>query len=209
MYDDTEILVSAKLDACPISDADETWAEQMAMCEFVPVSYCHGTLRFNREYFSQSGDVITDVSKLIMSNGRPVAIWPLSISTSQSSVNLTTSGGPVLPPLFCSVVSSAEKKKLVKRCLNFANLLCKAYSINEWSSYQQFDPSYENTISAWCLEALRSGASYKLSHSMYVDLSIGEEKYKSQVRKSYRSLMKSGQDLWSVELVSGDGEQNS
>ena len=77
--------------------------------------------------------------------------------------------------LFCSVVSSAEKKKLVKRCLNFANLLCKAYSINEWSSYQQFDPSYENTISAWCLEALRSGASYKLSHSMYVDLSIGEE----------------------------------
>ena len=43
---------------------------------------------------------------------------------------------------------------------------------------------------------------------MYVDLSIGEEKYKSQVRKSYCSLMKSGQDLWSVELVSGDGEQN-
>ena len=53
MYDDTEILVSAKLDACPISDADETWAEQMAMCEFVPVSYCHGTLRFNRVFLTE------------------------------------------------------------------------------------------------------------------------------------------------------------
>ena len=208
MFNDTEILVRAKLDACPINDSNEIWADKIASCEFAPVPYCHGTLRFNREYFAQNDELITDVSKLIISNGKPVAIWPLSILTSRSGVKLTTSGGLVLPPLFFSTVSSAEKKRLIKRCLTFANLLCKANGITEWSSYQQFDPSCKNTISMWCVESLKSGASYQLSHSMYVDLSIGEEKYKSQVRKSYRSLMNSGQKLWSVELVSGQGEQD-
>lgn len=199
---------------CAFSDSDldvvfrvddsELWAETYDRMPFRPFNYLASALDYQLAYQRGHGGEWQDLSCVLRSNNKAVAIWPLTISERDGVASLSSQGLPVMPPLFIPECPALTRKKFTADCLHIADRLAARLNLTEWRSAPAFVDRAD--LDEWHLTAMGQGARCSVRHELYVDLRLTLPEIKSGFRKSFRSLVTSGERLWRVEILRAPGE---
>jgi FemAB family protein len=174
------------------------WDETLSRLDFIPVAYSQAELDYQLAYIQGGGLECQDISLILYQDNRPCGIWPLYFALCNGQGEF--GGGQfMLPPLFIGGVVDRTKKSLIKKCLDFAVMICKELHIDKWRSAE----SYVGDIglSDWHEQSLRRGASVSLRHELFVDLELDIANIKAKFRKSYKSLIAEGMRVWKVDVL--------
>jgi FemAB family protein len=132
-------------------------------------------------------------------DNKPVAVWPLFLSVQNGAGNLNFLDNNVLPPAMAGNCKRSSEKQIIKGCFRFADTIVSSLGINSWSSMESF--TGQLGLSLWHILGMGSGAKCMLNHEVFLDLTQEMAQMKAGFRKSYKSLINSGQKLWSVAVL--------
>lgn len=185
-------------------DDSALWAETYNRLPFRPANYLASALDYQLAYQRGHGGEWQELSCVLRANNKSVAIWPLSIAERDGVASLSSQGLPLMPPLFVSECPALTRKKFTADCLRIADRLAARLNLTEWCSA----PAFANraAIDDWQLAAMGQGARCSVRHELYVDLRLTLPEIKSGFRKSFRSLVTSGERLWRVEILRTPGD---
>jgi len=193
-----------RIDAVPREDS-LLWLETYDCMAYQSVQYLSSSIDYQLAYQQGHGGEWQDISCVIYSDKRPVALWPLTLSQRDGTADLSSQGRPVLPPAFVEGCPAKTRKRVTASCLKLANQLAKELGLKSWISASQFEAKY--ALSHWHLMAMNGGATCEVRHEILVDLSLTFAQIKSSFRKSFRSLVTAGEKLWKVEVLSAPGNK--
>ena len=179
------------------------YASAYSHLSYQPVSYLSSAIDYQLAYQRGHGGDWEDISCILRQDNKDIAIWPLTISSCNGVAALNSQGQPVCPPIFAAECSANTKKKYTLKCFQIANEIAIKLGIDEWQSMSSCAES--NGVSEWQIQAMSQGARCVVRHDLYVDLSLSLSDIKSRFRKSYRSLVTSGDRLWKVEILRAPG----
>jgi FemAB family protein len=185
-------------------DDPELWVETYDRLVFRPSHYSDASLDYQLAYQRGHGCELIELSCVLHSSSKPVAIWPLSIPEDKGNPSLTSQGLPVMPPIFVADCRAKTRKKITSQCLQLANRFAYQLKLNKWWSKCTF--AHQSQIIDWQLLAMAYEARCEVQHELYVDLSLTLPEIKSSFRKSFRPLVTSGQRLWHIEILSAPGD---
>lgn len=180
------------------------WEETYNRLPFRPVNYLASALDYQLAYQRGHGGEWQELSCVLRANNKAVAIWPLTVADPEVVASLSSQGLPLMPPLFVAECSVLTRKKFTAACLGIAKQLAARLGLAEWCSASAFIDRAD--IDAWQLAAMEQGARCSVRHELYVDLRLTLPQIKSGFRKSYRSLVTSGERLWRVEILRAPGD---
>ena len=85
-----------------------------------------------------------------------------------------------------------------------ANAIAIKAGLNSWESSESFNQSLG--MSDWHIESMRRDATCQISHELYLDLRQDMVEIKKNIRKSYKSLITSGERMWTVGVLESTDE---
>jgi FemAB family protein len=177
------------------SSAPDLWAETWDKLAYQPNSYAPGMLSYQQAYFKGAGWDIADASLVLLNDGRPCGLLPLMVRFGETP-SLTTSGAPIVSPLFIPGTQAGTIKKagawLLERLLSAHQGLGLSTMVTE----QTILPSEPQGLSEWQQQQMAAGATVSVLHDVYTDLTLPLETIRSSIRKSFRPLVSSGRKLW-------------
>ena len=176
-----------------------TWDQVMSSCKYIPVNYTCSSIDFQTAYLQDNINQIQDLSTIIYWDNRPVAIWPISLSSSNGKNILGSHGMPVHPPLFVNSCPLLTRKNIIKRCLKIADIFSVKFGVSSWESSDSFMDSLG--LSDWHLASMNRGATCAITHDLFINLRLSMEEIKNGIRKSYKSLVSSGLRHWSLGVL--------
>jgi FemAB family protein len=189
-----------ELDIISRSDNAELWNELDNHSKYFPVAYSGMNLDFLIECQSGNGVDIEDLSVIICWDKKPVALWPLFLVVNPDGKQLLTFlDNAILPPYFINEIRPSVEKQIVKKCISFINHHVKEMGLNEWSSIVLFNNV--SGLSEWYLQSLSTFSKSSVFHELFVDLSMDLVEIKSRFRKSYKSLISTGEKLWALRII--------
>jgi len=157
------------------------WQTVLAEAEHVPVQYTPSFIRYQESYFG-----IEDESQIFFNDNRPVAVWPFAVKDGWA----TSNGSEVLPPLFVAGLPERVQKHIITDCLNHLNGTLDRTGHNQWWTNEVVR---KDGISLWHRRVLEHGGEpYPAQVELFVDLGWSYERIRTNIRKSYRSLLHSG-----------------
>lgn len=178
---------------------NEAWNETLQKCDYVPVAYTNMNVEFLYQHQLGNGITIHNLSAVISWDNRRVGVWPLFISIYDGIGTVNFLDNMVLPPVLISKTPASIEKQVVKSCLKIIDKLCQATGKETWRSMESFNDS--KGLSTWHAQAMGLGATCWMNHEIFIDLHPDMAAIKSQFRKSYKSLISSGQKLWNVGVL--------
>ncbi len=196
------LLAAAGLEATPRASHPALWQQVAATLPYLPVAYSAAMIDYQLAYFRGAGQAIADASLILHHDHRPCGIWPLSFVSGDPG-RLGSNGGPVLPPLFSTSLPDKSRKKISAACVELSSAWAAEAGAAEWETLCGF--ADHTGLDHWHEAALRRGARSCVSHELLVDLSFDLTTIKSNIRKSYKALITSGQKLWQVDVLT-DGD---
>ncbi len=182
------------------------WDDVLRSLDFIPVSYSNLLIDYYLSYQRGLGGEWLDISLILHHNNKTCGVWPLSLSLKHDEFLISSHGVPIIPPLLTNDLASKFKKKIIKNCQMLLVKICQLKNILSWESSETFSGDRRLGFSQWHLQAMAQGAKTELQHNMYVDLSLEMSHIKSYFRKSYKSLISSGQKLWQVNVLSNENQ---
>ena len=177
----------------------EVWDATLLKCTYIPVAYTNMNIDFLLEHQHGNGIEIYDLSVIICWDNKPVAVWPLFLSIQQGVGNLNFLDNNVLPPLIAFSCKESSEKQIVRGCFRFADTVAASFDLTGWSSMESFIDHIG--FSSWHISAMGTGAKCILNHEVFLDLRQEIAQIKAGFRKSFKSLINSGQKLWSVSVM--------
>jgi FemAB family protein len=135
----------------------------------------------------------------LQSNGVPVAVWPLGVYRDANGWHLTSSDGPIWPPLLCAALPDKLAKRLVAECLDTLKVIASSLSITELVFANRM---LDGRLDLFHQTLMDDGARVTTTHNLGVDLTLDLEDIRLNFRKSYRPLINKGLGTWEAELVS-------
>lgn len=189
-----------ELDVFVRSEHRKLWDELVDRPGYFPVAYTGVNLDFLIECQAGNGIQIEDWSVIICWDKKPVAVWPLFLITDTSgNIFFTFLDNAVLAPLFIDEIRPSIGKQIVKKCLSFITAHAGKTGAREWKSIVLFNDSVG--LGEWYLQSMGTGARADIYHELFVDLSLDIAEIKSRFRKSYKSLISSGEKLWNIKII--------
>jgi FemAB family protein len=185
----------------------ELWDQIFNSLPYRPLAYSNASIDYQFAYQCGHGGSWEDISLIIYWNKKPAALWPLSFSIKDGQPKLTSHGAPVLPPLFVDDCPSISRKHITKSCLDIADSISNLKKICSWESSE----SNVNAIgmSEWHIESMSRGAVCHLRHDLFLDLRPDLTEIKKKFRKSYKSLISSGERIWKVDVLDSFGNESA
>lgn len=191
-----ELIKNSGLTVRHLDESRDDWNVVLSAAPDHMVDYDLDTIDYHDLYFSSALE-FQQQSMIFYASGKPVAVWPLSISQSDTKVSLGTSGCELLPPLL--IPNLAEK--VAKKVVNSAHLILAeirtAKSANCTFKY--------NMLSEGCSQWYKSlQDQYKLldvTHYLYIDLKLDLQVIKGGFRKSFRPLVTKGLRSWDISVI--------
>ncbi len=193
-------LDSVGLNARLRSVDEEAWCELAGRLGYLPVDYSPAMIDYQLAYWSGNGLPTLDISLVLLHDGRPCGIWPLSATCgSEGNWRIGSSGGSVKPPMFVTGLARKSTKSLTMACLAFLESICAQTGqagIEIAEAYVGGDG-----LSELHDYLMQSGARAELRHDLFLNLAPTMAEIKSSFRKSYKALITSGAKLWKVGLA--------
>jgi FemAB family protein len=187
-------------------DDPELWNATYECLTYRPVSYLASVLDYQLAYQRYRGGNWGDFSCVLRSNGHPVAIWSIISASSAVATDSNALGLLVMPPLFVGDCSASIRKKYSAECLRITGRIATKLGLVEWQSTSTF--AARASIDDWQVTAMGLGAHCAVNHQLYVDLGMPITQIKSGFRKSFRSLVTSGERLWNVGILRATGDSD-
>ena len=169
----------------------------IANSEHTSSEYLHTTIDYHHAYL----ETATDLSIVIYSNNKAVAIWPLTLFTSNKQSRLQSNCKAILPPIAAKECNKKQIKKIYQQCHSFLLALGQATGQMLSLCYQPTTHMlWQRTFSANIISAT-------YQQLLLADLTGSEASYKQDMRKSYRSLISKGLRLWQHKLYTSMSDQ--
>lgn len=195
-------LKAADLDAVMHCEYPEAWDQVWQSLPYQSVAYSVSMIEYQRTYFRDSGWELYDASLVLRTDGRPCALWPLTLGGPNGSPRITSAGAAVMAPAFTSGLSPRVVKKICARAIAFMRLLCAEQGLAELVVEQGPTPGLVTEgASEWHQQLLAAGATVVLRHDLYADLRPALPDIRASVRKSFRPLINVGLRNWSVFVL--------
>jgi FemAB family protein len=121
------------------------------------------------------------------------------LRSSTKGIEIGSNEGPLFPPLMSSGLSPRSKKKAYARSYELILGLSAKLRTDGWKGVETI--FMQDGLSDWHMMQMDGGASLSVKHDLYLDLSLDLSEIKSRMRKSYRSLITSGERLWVTDVL--------
>ena len=202
IYSDIEsVIEQSGLNAVLRIDQPNAWQIAWANLEAQSVAYAASMIDYQHAYMRNSGVSLVDISMVLLNDGKPCGIWPLTLSLGELA-KLSSHIYPILPPVFTLNLSSRTVKKITSSALRFINNFQKKLSQSVINSQESVVPnSLILGLSEWHQQLLSAGASVSVKHDLYVDLAPSMDNIRLGFRKSYRPLISVGLKTWKIEVM--------
>jgi FemAB family protein len=179
---------------------DSDWEGVATRIAYLPVDYSPAMMDYQVCYWNGNARPTSDLSLVLHNDNRPCALWPLSVSRGEGGVlQIGSSGGALRPPLFVAELAAKTVKTVTTKCLGALNHFCTSSGIASWESAESFADA--TGLSDWHDKAMQLGATARLRHELFIDLTRSMTEIKAGFRKSYKALITSGGKLWNVHLL--------
>lgn len=196
-FDSIKALVGKSgLTVSHIDDSREDWDIVLSAVKDYDVDYDVTAVDYHRLYFS-SVLQFQQQAMVFYASGKPVAVWPLSISRIGDQVNLGSNGSDILPPLLLPGLA----EKVAKKVVNSAHVILTEMKVLESACCTFKYNMLREGCSQW-YKSLRDN--YKLldvTHFLYVDLNRDLDLIKGGFRKSFRPLVTKGLRSWNIDVL--------
>ena len=185
-------------------DHQAQWNALLDQMIYIPTDYTNFMIDARLVYQQGHGGEWWDISMIIYWDNKPIALWPLSFSMKDGKNSLSSHGVPVMLPKFVVSCPETSRKSITKKCLDLADAIAKAASLNTWVSAESFSECMG--LSDWHAEAMTRGAECVVSHELFLDLRPEIVDIKRNFRKSYKPLITAGQRTWLLGLLDTSDE---
>lgn len=177
------------------------WQDAWSNLVSQPVGYAASMIDYQHAYMRSSGQSVADISMVLLNNGKPCAIWPITL-TLGDSIKLSSLDTPILPPVFITNLSPRTIKKITASALRFVVNVQKALS-QEVAESQEFIAPHAICagLSEWHQQWLSIGAAVNVKHDLYVDLTLSMDEIRFRFRKSFRPLIFAGLKIWTAKVM--------
>ena len=173
--------------------ARDLWSDVYRDLKFKPIDYQNFRIDYIAEYHTQHYTNIKDLSIVILSDNKPIGIWPLIACSKEISHSLFSNDQSILPPLFKTDCPS----KTIKKCLLESFSFLKNSGCNFKISMPYFG---ESKIDQWHQICLLNGMSSRINYNLYVDLFKELDEIKKSFRKSYKPLINVAKKSWTTAI---------
>lgn len=188
-------------------DNERQWNSVLEDFDYQPVQYQYSTIKYELAYQTGRGRQLNDLSCILLLDGDPVALWPLTVFSLDNRFDVSSQGGPLLPPLFIKSLPETSRRKITKKCVAFLNRLVTDYGITYLKTSEPFTPQVQ--LSDWHLLMMNMGAKCSVQHELIVDLTRTLAKIKASFRKSYKSLISAGARYWHINVLGPSIEKST
>jgi FemAB family protein len=187
------------LDLSARFEGASAWSEVLNSAKYAPNSYTPQMIEYIMAYEIGNGREVFDLSVILSHDKKPVAIWPVALTKDHDNLNFGSFGRPLLPPLFADNVPRSVRKRITRGCLDLGIQTCREQGIEGWESSEVLLPF--GGLSDWHSESMARGGICSISHELFLDLSPTLPEIKSNLRKSYKSLINVGSREWAVGVM--------
>ncbi len=177
----------------------DAWMDTLSRCSYLPVMYTNSSIDFQLAYQRGHGGDWNDLSLIIYWDNKSVAVWPFSLAKKDGNSILNSHGLAMLPPLFSANCPISCRKRINKSCLDLSNAIATIEGIRSWESGESFNDT--NGLSDWHTESMTRHATCIICHELFLDLRPDMVEIKRNFRKSYKSLITSGLELWYIGVL--------
>ena len=180
--------------------APDLWAQTWEKLSYQPSSYAPGMMAYQQAYFKGAGWDIADASLVLLNDGKPCGLLPL-MARFGATPSLTTSGAPIVSPLFLPGTQAGTVKKTGAWLLETLLSAHRALGLATMTTEQTILPSEPQGLAEWHQQQMTAGAKIAVLHDVYTQLTLPLETIRSSIRKSFRPLVSSGRKLWSESIA--------
>ncbi|MBF0558381.1 MAG: FemAB family protein [Nitrospirae bacterium] len=189
---------ASRINAKPMVDFPADWDYVLSHASHVPTTYTPSVVAYQSAYMMEVVDEFVDLSLVLFHENRPIGVWPLNMRFSDGSWVSGSNEGPVCAPLFINKIAEKTRKNLIKGCIDALNELCRITGQKTWRGVEFIGTGGADL---WHRKIMESGATIqRVAHEMFVDLSLSMEDIKGNLRKSYKSLLSTGDALWQSSI---------
>lgn len=193
-----DLFNSYELFVIPRSQDKKLWEDTLDFCKYAPVAYTDMNVDFVYECYNGNGISIIDTSVIIFWDRKPVAVWPLFLFNNDIK-SIGFFDQTILTPIFSKNVVVGVQKKIIKKCICILNDIARTFEISTIKSSESFTNNIG--LSQWHIQSIENANSCSLSYELYIDLSMDISEIKNNFRKSYKSLITSGQKMWKTSIL--------
>ena len=180
----------------------EIWNEGFAELDYQPVEYTSAMLDYQNIYLSDSESKVADLSIIILSGGKVCGLWALTAVKTKDQPKLTSSGQPILAPLFLDSTTRKLKKRFCSNAINFLTTISEIGFQDSLITHQgPVGINRETVLTDWYRQGMEHEANVSVRHEMYIDLSLSLDEIRSHYRKSYKPFINKGIQEWKHDTL--------
>jgi FemAB family protein len=175
------------------------WSDVLNNCHYVPNAYTGASIDYQLAYHSGQGGSWKDFSLLIYWDQSAVAVWPFTLSLTNTTLSLSSQGLLLAPPLIKSGLARSSKRSVTKLCMDFAHRVAQAFALRSFESCDVFDDDLG--LSDWYLEAMTRGAICRVQQELFLRTSDSWEQISKNYKKRLRYTMNQAAKLWKSSIL--------
>lgn len=201
---------SSQLKAVLRSANPSVWSDVWRSLPYQGTAYAESSIDYQHAYFRGAGWQLIDASLVLLNDGRPCGLWPLTLGGAAGRFALTSVGAAVLAPVFTSGLSPRTVKKICSRCIALLQIVGDTQGETFTRVEQGPDPTQlVMGASEWHQQIMAAGATSTLKHDLYADLRPAMDYIRANFRKSFRPLINLGLRSWKVFLLNESNADTS
>lgn len=182
----------------------QAWAQVWQSLTYQPVNYQASSIDYQQQYYRGAGWAMQDLSMVMLHDGRPCGIWPITLGRNNGKTTVSTAGAALMPPLLMQSLGAKSVKTIYTKALHFLQALCEQLQIPMPTMQWPADPQTAAAgLSEWQQQLLRHGVLSIDRHELFVDLGPTMAEIRNTFRKSYKSLINKGLALFDNQVLEG------
>lgn len=185
-----------------LSDNFDKWNEVAFSANYLPFWYTLQSCEYQKSYLEGTGNIVSDLSLIVIWDNRPVAIWPLAVIDNLDKKILGSYCSAVFPPVFIDLIPESSKKRIIRSLLEVIKIIQVENDCAKLVFVDFFKGSKEASI--WLSSIMSIGARCDVTWELFLDLSMTTEDIRSVFRKSYKPLITKGLKLWDIKILCRD-----
>ncbi|QUM83614.1 FemAB family protein [Moritella sp. 28] len=190
-----ELIKNSGLTVKHIGDSRDDWDVVLSAVKNYDVDYDLAAVDYHHLYFSSVLE-FQQQAMVFFASGKPVAVWPLSISQSEGKSRIGSNGSEVLPPLLLPNLA----EKVAKKVVNSAHLILTEIKTAKTATCTLKYNMLSDGCSLWYKSLQDKYKLFDVTHFLYVDLNRDLDLIKGGFRKSFRPLVSKGLRSWNIDI---------
>ena len=173
-----------------LKDDNASWQQVITHNPLANSEYLINTVEYHLAYLVNA----ENCAVVIYDQQQPIAIWPLTLNNNGEKQILQSNCKSIMPPLFHASATKKQIKKVYQQCLALLKTYFQLTAIQPLVCYTPASHVlWQRTLTPHICDV--SYIQYLLT-----DLSKSINDIKSDFRKSYRSLINKGMQLWQCDI---------